>query len=570
VDPSISAATPPPTQSARYLRILLVESNLNDALAFRHILERSEVPGDIVVYPEAEQALEHLQSTTPPYDLLVTNYKLPGMSGLELWQAVLDRKLSLPVVMIIDIGTEHLAVEALNAGVADYLIKDPRQGYLHLLPIVLPQVVHKYRRDRTQQQVHSIIGEAFERVERAKQEWEATVDTLPQFICLLDHQERILRANRTLETWQVAKVKEVKGQKIHDLFHPDCLDPTCYMTVTWGQAWQKVSQGETIEFEAEDKKLERYLQVQIRPISSQGQWESKSQDSFAIVVFEDITERKRANEALMKSLQETKMAYEQAKVYAHDLTDEIKDRRRAEVTLREYTAELELRNQELDEFARAVAHDLKNPLGPIIGYSEMIVENHPAMSASQLDTFLQAILHNSHRLKKIVDTLYLLATVRNVEVERLPLDMARIISQAQERLQLLIETQQPEISFPDQWPTALGCVPWVEEIWVNYLSNALKYSGQSPRIELGATSQAEGLIRFWVRDYGPGLEPQAQANLFAAPPQLNRASLTGEDKLGLPIVGYIAEKLGGQAGVESSGQPGQGCLFYFTLPAAPQ
>ena len=74
------------------------------------------------------------------------------------------------------------------------------------------------------------------------------------------------------------------------------------------------------------------------------------------------------------------------------------------------------------------------------------------------------------------------------------------------------------------------------------------------------------MIRFWVRDNGPGLTPEEQARLFAPFERLHRGRAEGHG-LGLSIVRRIVEKLGGQAGVES--EPGQGSLFFFTLPAAP-
>jgi two-component system sensor histidine kinase/response regulator len=73
-------------------------------------------------------------------------------------------------------------------------------------------------------------------------------------------------------------------------------------------------------------------------------------------------------------------------------------------------------------------------------------------------------------------------------------------------------------------------------------------------------------VRFWVRDYGPGIAPEAQARLFAVFERLGQVHLSGHG-LGLSIVKRIVEKLGGQVGVES--QVGQGSTFYFTLPAAP-
>jgi two-component system sensor histidine kinase/response regulator len=73
-------------------------------------------------------------------------------------------------------------------------------------------------------------------------------------------------------------------------------------------------------------------------------------------------------------------------------------------------------------------------------------------------------------------------------------------------------------------------------------------------------------VRFWVRDNGPGLTPEQQARLFAPFTRLDRVRAQGHG-LGLSIVRRIVEKLGGSVGVESSGVPGQGSVFYFTLPA---
>jgi signal transduction histidine kinase len=136
----------------------------------------------------------------------------------------------------------------------------------------------------------------------------------------------------------------------------------------------------------------------------------------------------------------------------------------------------------------------------------------------------------------------------------------------------MIQTCRAEIVLPDAsaWPEALGYAPWVEEIWVNYLSNALKYGGTpaaSLRVELGATAQDDGMVRFWVRDNGPGLSPEEQAQLFTPFTRLDRVRAKGHG-LGLSIVRRIVERLGGQAGVESQGVSGRGSVFYFTLPGA--
>ena len=235
--------------------------------------------------------------------------------------------------------------------------------------------------------------------------------------------------------------------------------------------------------------------------------------------------------------------------------------------------ELEARNEELDAFAHTVAHDIKNPLTMIIGYADSLLMDHQIMSGEERNESLRTLKQNASRIVNIVDELLLLTSVRRTEVTLEPLDMDYVVDQACRRLAYLIRECQAEIVMPTEWPQAVGHAPWVEEIWVNYLSNGCKYGGTPPRLELGAQLLADGWVRFWVHDNGKGISPEDQARLFTPYTRLGhmqggaplvRARGHG---LGLSIVRRIVEKLGGQVGVESENMPGRGCTFSFTLPA---
>jgi len=242
---------------------------------------------------------------------------------------------------------------------------------------------------------------------------------------------------------------------------------------------------------------------------------------------------------------------------------DITERKRAEEALRRYTVELEARNKELDAFAHTVAHGLKGPLVPLVCYAEMLGEDYASLPGQKLREYSRMIAQHGLRMGRIIDELLLLAEVRKMEeITIKSLDMASIVTEAQGRLAYLIEEHQAEIISPDTWPVVLGYGPWIEEVWVNYLSNAIKYGSQPPRVELGATEQADGMVRFWVRDNGPGLAPREQARLFTPFTQLAQVRPKGHG-LGLSIVRRIVEKLGGQVGVES--EMGKGSVFTFTL-----
>jgi PAS domain S-box-containing protein len=247
---------------------------------------------------------------------------------------------------------------------------------------------------------------------------------------------------------------------------------------------------------------------------------------------------------------------------------DVTERKRVEEEIERYAADLEVRNKELDAFAHTVAHDIKSPLNTLLGFSEILEDEYAALSHEERRRCARGINKIGRKLDNIVDELLLLAEVRKGEVNLEPLDVGSIMHEARERVARLIEQHQAEVILPDTWPSALGYRPWVEQIWVNYISNAIKYGGRAdegipPRVELGLDRPAVGHIRFWVRDNGPGLTRREQERLFTPFTRLDQTRAKGHG-LGLSIVRSLVEKLGGEVDVES--EVGQGSTFYFTLP----
>ena len=220
--------------------------------------------------------------------------------------------------------------------------------------------------------------------------------------------------------------------------------------------------------------------------------------------------------------------------------------------------------EDLDAFAHTVAHDLKNPLNTCILSGSLLERSIDVMPEATRQRSVQAILNGAHKMNDIIDALLLLAGVRQMEaVDTRQLDMQGIVGEVLARLDSMIREAQAEIILPDTWPVALGYAPWIEEVFANYLSNALKYGGQPPVVTLGSDCLLDGKVRFWVRDNGAGLTADERARLFTPFTRLHQVEAEGHG-LGLSIVRRIVEKLGGEVGIES--EVGQGSLFSFTLP----
>jgi two-component system, sensor histidine kinase and response regulator len=248
------------------------------------------------------------------------------------------------------------------------------------------------------------------------------------------------------------------------------------------------------------------------------------------------------------------------------LRNELKALQKANEKLGEDAASLQSRNEELKAYAHTVAHALKNPLAIMTVTSSAITEIGDLTLEEQRD-FFQQIKTSAYEMNDIIDSLLFLSEVNMLDRPVETLDMASILVDVLKRLNHMVKEYHGRIILPETWPEALGYAPWIEEVWTNYISNALKYGGQAPHVELGASLQPDGMVRFWTRDYGTGIPKEIQARLFTPFTRFDQDHRPGYG-LGLSIVRRIIERSGGQAGVESDA--GKGSLFYFTLPASPE
>lgn len=236
--------------------------------------------------------------------------------------------------------------------------------------------------------------------------------------------------------------------------------------------------------------------------------------------------------------------------------------RQLQKTLEEKNGELQQQNQELESFGHTVAHDLKNPINAIINYTEMLKEDFGL--EGEVYVLLEKIEQAGHKMTDIISSLLLLASSRKQSVDMEIIEMSDVIHQVLQRLAHMSEEFDATIETPHNWHKAVGYAPWIEEVWTNYLSNALKYGGRPPHVELGSTELEDGNIKFWIKDNGDGLDEEEQSHLFVPFTRISQVRVEGHG-LGLSIIQRIVERCNGFVGVES--EKGQGCTFYFTLPS---
>ena len=252
----------------------------------------------------------------------------------------------------------------------------------------------------------------------------------------------------------------------------------------------------------------------------------------------------------------------------HDITSVKKAEDLMKKVNSQLTEEIEKRGkliEDLDDFAHTVAHDLRNSLGSIFSASEIMEDIIEKNDKKLLLEISELIKSSARKSIKITHELLILATTEKQDVQRKPMHMETIFSEAKQQLSELIKESGAMIKEPENWPDAIGYSPWIEEVWTNYLSNAIKYGGSPPIIEVGADVLPKRRISFWIKDNGPGIPPAHLEQLFKDFVRLEPKRAKGYG-LGLYIVKKIIEKLDGTVGVENT-ENGKGTKFYFILPA---
>ncbi len=223
---------------------------------------------------------------------------------------------------------------------------------------------------------------------------------------------------------------------------------------------------------------------------------------------------------------------------------------------------------ELDAYARTVAHDLKTPIHNSLGIIQLLQKYYCSENENtKAHHHLKNLFNSTLKMNEIVEGLLLLAKVNSLDViERQPLEMMKILRTSINRIKSLLN-ENVELVVHEKIINSYGYSIWVEEVWVNLISNAIKFGGENPKIEISSYLK-ENMAYYSVKDNGIGIPVEVQANLFTEFSRLHehKSEITGHG-LGLSIVKRIIEKLGGKVGANSLS--GDGSTFYFSLPFKP-
>ncbi|MCC5849691.1 MAG: hybrid sensor histidine kinase/response regulator [Verrucomicrobia bacterium] len=242
--------------------------------------------------------------------------------------------------------------------------------------------------------------------------------------------------------------------------------------------------------------------------------------------------------------------------------------KRMEEDLQKNNEQLRDQNEALDAYARTVAHDLKNPLHLILNYARLIEEEASLPSVSQQD--LHNIIQSAERMNHIIHDLLLLSQLRREQIRPVHVNMTSVVHDSLETLSTDLHAADTKLIKPSDFPDAMGLSAWIQAVWVNYISNAIKYGGKPGRIELICQKDPLNETHNWygVKDNGQGIDPELRLTIFEEFSRAGGEKVEGHG-IGLSICRRIIHRLGGRVGVQNN-TDGPGCTFFFTLPNLPK
>lgn len=242
---------------------------------------------------------------------------------------------------------------------------------------------------------------------------------------------------------------------------------------------------------------------------------------------------------------------------------DITDRKRAEVALRQAKDAADAANRELEAFSYSVSHDLRAPLRGIDGFSQALLEDYADEVDDEGKRYLGYIRESARHMAQLIDDLLTLARVTRSELRRERVDLSALARAAIGRLQRAQPHRRPEVVVQEGL-VGEGDPRLLAVVFDNLLGNAWKFTGrrERARIEVSAASDGKPAVYF-VRDNGAGFDMAYAGKLFGVFQRLHGAGEFEGTGVGLATVQRIIHRHGGR--VWADGQPERGATFYFTL-----
>ncbi len=566
------------------LDILVVDDSQVQTLLAQKILAAPRYGHRVHAAASGEEALDQLQDGR--YDLVLLDYTLPGMNGLEALRAIVASKPELPVILVTGSGSERIAVEAMKAGAADYLIKG--ESHLALLPTVVGQAWQRTQLRRRNQELLEELQASHRDALQRNRELSALYTIATAVGSSLDLAEILSDALRTvLEILQLeagwiglqgegppqarsasrrglspAAADELIGHRgLADRAIPG--QPLLIEDLAAFQGEIPAAVGR----EGFRSLIVVPLRTKARTLGILGA-AGRAPRAFAPSEGQLLT---AIGHQIGVAIENASL-YQQVRAHSQLLEQRVAERTQELV---ERNRELEAASRHKSEFLAKMSHELRTPLNAIIGFSELLAERLYGPLNDRQAKYIANIRSGGKHLLQLINDILDLAKVEagkmQLRLEEFPVApaIAEVLStlkaQADRKEIALASRLEPGVS------TFVSDLRKFKQILYNLVSNGIKFNRQQGKVCVEARLAEGGGLEVSVADTGIGIPPEEGDRIFKPFEQVDGSLARRYEGsgLGLALTKELVELHGGRIGFTS--EPGQGSTFVFNLaPARPQ
>jgi len=488
------------------IKLLYIEDDLVDQMAFKRLVREQNLPYEMTLANSVQSAREKFRDGV--FDIVISDFLLGDGTSFEYLPEIIQT--GTPVILVTGTGDEDVAVKAIKMGASDYVIKDVDFGHLKVLPLIVESSLHNKRSD--------------DKIKKLSM----AVEQSPSMLLITDKVGFIEYIN--------PRVTEITGYVLSDfagtdLFNHHATHNSAEMvkeiteTIASGNKWQ----GNTCHAK---KSGELFWELTtISPI-----YDNEGHLKGYIKVAEDITEKKKAEEAIRK-----------------------------------YSEELRESNASKDKMFSIIAHDLRTPFNGLLAFSDILSNDYESLSKDEVQEYIEVIRSLSRNTFNLLEKLLQWSRLQTGRMEFNPVKLS-FQEQVEPILGLLsANARGKSIELTgniEKGLTILSDQNMVHAVIRNLASNAIKFTPENGSVTITAHAVPGNMAEITVSDTGVGIDPENLNNLFRVENQHSTKGTRGETGTGLGLIlcKEFIERNGGSIRVES--EPGKGSRFIFTLPLA--